>query len=296
MDARVQRPLIFGPEMSGTVREIGSAVSGWSVGDRATVMPLDWDNTCPACRQGNQHICQNLNFIGIDSPGALQQRWTVPASTLVEIPESLSLRTAALIEPVAVAVHDVRRSELRAGDRVVIIGGGPIGVLIACVARQAGAEITVLELDPGRRAFIQDLGFAAVDPTSTDPVRWVDEWTQGAGADVVFEVSGAAAAVRSATDLARVRGTVVIVAIHPIPREVDLQRVFWRELRLLGARVYERSDFEQAIELLDRGTIDADAIITTVHPLTAVDAALTELESGMALKVLIDVQNEGTSA
>ncbi|MFJ4036951.1 zinc-binding dehydrogenase [Microbacterium sp. NPDC090007] len=296
MDARVSRPLVFGHEMSGTIREVGAGVSGWSAGDSVTVMPLDWDGTCPACRHGHEHICQNLTFIGIDSPGALQQSWTVPASTLVAIPPTLSLRTAALIEPVAVAVHDVRRSELRAGDRAVVIGGGPIGVLIASVARQAGAEVVVLELDAGRREFIERLGFATVDPSSVDAVAWVEDWTSGAGADVVFEVSGAAAAVRSATALARVRGTVVIVAIHPTPREIDLQRVFWRELRLLGARVYQRIDFERAIELLDRQVIDAEAIITSVHPLTAVDAALRELEGGQALKVLIDVQSEGVSA
>lgn len=290
MDARVQRPLVFGHEMSGTVRAVGANVTGWSAGDRATVMPLVWDDTCPACRNGNRHICQNLEFIGIDSPGALQQTWTVPASTVIPLPESLSLRTAALIEPVAVAVHDVRRSELRAGDRAVIIGGGPIGVLIASVARQSGAEVAVVELDPARRRFIEQLGFTTVDPTSVDATAWVEEWTGGAGADVVFEVSGAAAAVRSATGLARVRGTVVIVAIHPTPREIDLQRVFWRELRLLGARVYERIDFERAIELLGSDAIDAEAIITSVHPLTDVNAALTELQSGQALKVLIDVQ------
>ncbi len=290
MDARVSRPLVFGHEMSGTIRRLGSDVTGWSVGDSVTVMPLDWDDTCPACRNGNQHICQNLDFIGIDSPGALQQTWTVPASTLVPLPSSLSLRTAALIEPVAVAVHDVRRSELRAGDRAVIIGGGPIGVLIASVARQAGAEVAVLELDPARRELIERLGFCTLDPTAVDAVAWVEEWSRGAGADVVFEVSGAAAAVRSATALARVRGTIVIVAIHATPREVDLQRVFWRELRLLGARVYQRIDFERAIELLDADAIDAEAVITSVYPLTEVTAALEELRSGAALKVLIDVQ------
>lgn len=290
MDARVRRPLVFGHEMSGTIREVGSNVSGWAEGDAVTVMPLEWDDTCPACHHGNQHICQNLNFIGIDSPGALQQSWTVPASTLVPLPESLSLRTAALIEPVAVAVHDVRRSELRAGDHAVVIGGGPIGVLIASVARQAGAAVVVLELDPARRRFIEQLGFITVDPSATDATAWVEEWTGGAGADVVFEVSGAAAAVRSATTFARVRGTIVIVAIHPTPRELDLQRVFWRELRILGARVYQRIDFERAIELLDSDAIDAEAVITSVHPLTQVGDALTELQGGNALKVLIDVQ------
>ena len=102
-------------------------------------MPLLWDGTCPACLAGNTHICQNLTFIGIDSPGALQPLWNVPASTLVRLPPSADLRDAALIEPVAVAVHDVRRGEVDSGDKVVVLGGGPIGLLIATVAETSGA-------------------------------------------------------------------------------------------------------------------------------------------------------------
>lgn len=290
MDARVDTPLVFGHEMSGTIAAIGSGVTGWKLGDAVTVMPLAWDGTCPACLAGNQHICQNLDFIGIDSPGALQALWNVPAGTLVALPDGISLASAALVEPVAVAVHDVRRSEVEAGQKVVVIGGGPIGVLIATVARAFGAEVTVIELDPARRGQIEALGFATLDPRETDQVAWVEEWTAGAGADVVFEVSGAAAAVLGATALAKVRGTIVVVAIHPTPREIDLQRVFWRELRLLGARVYQRTDFERAVELIADGTIPSDMLITKIVPLSETRAAFADLESGRAMKVLVDVQ------
>lgn len=290
MDARVDTPLVFGHEMSGTIAATGSGVTGWNLGDAVTVMPLAWDGTCPACLAGNQHICQNLDFIGIDSPGALQALWNVPAGTLVSLPDGISLASAALVEPVAVAVHDVRRSEIEAGQKAVVIGGGPIGVLIATVARAFGAEVTVIELDAARRGQIEALGFATLDPRETDQVAWVEEWTAGAGADVVFEVSGAAAAVLGATALAKVRGTIVVVAIHPTPREIDLQRVFWRELRLLGARVYQRTDFERAVELIADGTIPSDMLITKIVPLSETRAAFSDLESGRAMKVLVDVQ------
>ena len=289
MDARVETPLTFGHEMSGTIDAVGSGVTGWSVGDAVTVMPLDWDGTCPACLAGNTHICQNLNFIGIDSPGALQELWNVPAETLVRIPAGTALDAAALVEPVAVAVHDVRRSELQPGEKAVVIGGGPIGVLIATVARHFGGEVAVIELDPQRRAQIEALGFTTLDPRETDQVAWVEEWTGGAGADVVFEVSGAAAAVLGATDLAKVRGTIVVVAIHPTPREINLQRVFWRELRLLGARVYQRVDFETAIELIADGVIPTELMITRIVPLAETRAAFDDLEAGRAMKILVDV-------
>ena len=290
MDARVHTPLVFGHEMSGTISALGAGVDGWSVGDPVTVMPLDWDGTCPACLAGNQHICQNLNFIGIDSPGSLQGYWNVPADVLVALPPTLRLDHAALVEPTAVAVHDVRRGNVQKGDRVVVIGGGPIGVLIASVAREFGGEVVVIELDPNRRAQIDALGFETLDPRETNQVDWVTEWTGGAGADIVFEVSGAAAAVLGATDLAKVRGTLVVVAIHPTPREINLQRLFWRELTIVGARVYQRVDFEKAAELLDGAVIPADLLITKIVPLSETQNAFTDLENGAAMKILVDVQ------
>jgi 2-desacetyl-2-hydroxyethyl bacteriochlorophyllide A dehydrogenase len=290
MDSRVTFPAIIGHEMSGRISALGEGVSGWNLGDPVTVMPLDWCGDCPACKAGHQHVCQNLNFIGIDSAGSLQKQWNVRESVLVRLPDSLRLDHAALVEPVAVSVHDVRRAEIQPGDKAVVIGGGPIGVLIATTARHAGAEVVVLELDGDRRAMIQELGFEVLDPQAQDQVEWVNAWTGGAGADVVFEVSGAAAAVLGATALAKVRGRLVIVAIHPQPRPVDLQRVFWRELTILGARVYERRDFEKAVELLAAGVIPADQMITGTVPLERTADAFSRLAAGDAMKILVDCQ------
>jgi len=189
-----------------------------------------------------------------------------------------------------VAVHDVRRGRVATGDRVVVLGGGPIGTLIASVAATFGAQVAVVEPDPNRRGLVEGLGFRAPDPVATDIATWVEEWTGGAGADVVFEVSGAAAAVTMSTALAKVRGTVVVVAIHAQPREVNLQRVFWRELTVIGARVYERADFETAVELVSTGAVPTTALITRVVPLAEVQAALDDLEGGRAMKILVDVQ------
>ena len=290
MDSRVATPAVIGHEMSGTIAALGDGVIDWAVGEHVTVMPLDWCGDCPACRAGNQHICQNLNFIGIDSPGSLQELWNVPSGVLISLPDRLRLDHGALAEPVAVAVHDVRRSGLVGGEKAVVIGGGPIGVLIATVARHFGGDVVVVELDATRRQAVADLGFTVLDPLAVDQVEWVTEWTGGAGADVVFEVSGAASAVLGATDLAKVRGRLVVVAIHPQPRPINLQRLFWRELTIIGARVYQRADFETAVELLAEGIIPADELITRIEPLTATAAAFTALENGEAMKVLIDCQ------
>ncbi|MGP3989789.1 zinc-dependent alcohol dehydrogenase [Streptomyces sp. 3N207] len=292
MDGRVTLPAVIGHEMSGRIAAIGPGVEGWAVGDPVGVMPLDWCGTCPACTAGHQHICQNLDFIGIDSPGSLQTRWNVPEKVLVRLPESLRLDHAALLEPVAVAVHDVRRAALRRGEKAVVIGGGPIGLLIAVVARHRGVQVVIAELDAARRATAAGLGFEVLDPAAVDQAAWVEEWTAGAGADAVFEVSGSAAAVLGAASLARVRGRLVIVAIHPQPRPVDLKQIFWRELTVLGARVYERQDFETAVTLLDSGEIPANRLITGQVPLADVADAFRQLSEGKAMKVLVDCGGE----
>lgn len=288
MDDRVSPPAVLGHEMSGVVAAVGPGVTGWRAGDHVSVMPLVSDGTCPACRAGHRHVCQNLRILGVDLPGALQRWWNVDAERLVVMPPELPLEHAALVEPLAVAVHDVRLGEVTAGDHVVVIGGGPIGVLIAAVVQDLGGAVTVLEVDAHRRSCVEALGFAVVDPLTTDQAEWVRGWTDGAGADVVFEVTGAASAASGATDLLKVRGTLVVVGIHAAARPMDLHRIFLRELRILGARVYERTDFERAVQLLADGVIPADRIISRIEPITATAEAFAALEAGEAMKILID--------
>ena len=286
MDARVQAPSVLGHEMSGRVASVGAGVAGWAIGDPVTVMPIDWCGDCPACRSGHTHICQRLTFIGIDGPGSMQQSWVVPERTLVRLPDGLDLRSAALVEPTAVAVHDVQRAEVAAGEQVLVVGGGPVGVLIAIVAANAGADVLLVEVDPARRSFATDLGLRVAD---SDVPDLVNDWTRGAGARIAFEVSGAAEGVNTAVDSLGVRGRLCLVAIHPSPREVNLHRFFWRELSLVGARLYTRDDFVTATKLIHDGTVPADRLITHVEPLASAARAFDALADGTGqMKVLVD--------
>ena len=149
MDHRVRAPQVIGHEMSGTVAELGDGVDGYAVGDPVVVRPLDTRGETPADK-GVSHICRELKFLGIDTPGAFQSSWTVPAFTLHRLPPAVDLRRAALVEPLAVACHDVRRGEVRAGENVVVIGGGPIGLLVGLVARAQGATVVLSEVSPFR--------------------------------------------------------------------------------------------------------------------------------------------------
>ncbi|HZR95507.1 MAG TPA: zinc-binding dehydrogenase [Gaiellaceae bacterium] len=285
MDHRVRAPQVIGHEMSGTVAAIGQGVEGFDVGDAVVVRPLDATGEVAADR-GHSHISRNLKFLGIDTPGAFQSSWTVPAFTLHRLPAGIDLRLAALTEPLAVACHDVRRADLAAGETAVVLGGGPIGLLIALVARHAGAAVVLTELSPARLELARSLGLDAVDPSSGDVPAHVRRLTDDAGADVVFEVSGSAAAVESMTELAALRGRIVVVAIHPEPRPVKLFDFFWKELELRGARVYEPEDYERAIELLAGGELPLERLITRVEPLERLPDVFRDV--GDSVKVLVD--------
>ena len=287
MDQRVPTPMVIGHEMSGTVAEVGAGVGAFRRGDRVVVRPLDTREPTPADR-GFSHIGRKLKFIGIDSPGALQASWTVPAFTLHALPSGVDLRLAALTEPLAVACHDVRRGEVASGETAVVIGGGPIGTLIALVARARGADVLLVEPDETRRTLASDLGLAAFTPDEVDVLGH----TGGVGAEVVFEVSGSAPGILAATQHAAIRGRVVVVAIFPEPRPVALFDLFWKELDVRGARVYEPEDFEAAIELLADPSLGLERLITAVEPLERVPEVFAELSSGRpAMKILVDCRS-----
>jgi len=296
MDERVADHGVIGHEVSGRVGALGEGATAWAVGDPVTVMPLRWCGSCPTCRAGHTHICDRLDFVGIDSPGGMQQLWNVPQELLVPLPPTLALRDAALVEPVAVAHHDVARSALSAGERALVVGGGPIGVLIAVVARGQGAQVLLAEPDPYRRSVVAGLGIEVLDPGAADVAATLDGWSEGAGAAVAFEVSGSQPGLDLAVSSLGARGRLVVVGIHAEPRQVDMKRVFWKELQFLGARVYERADFVAAVRLLDEGAIPVDALVSRVDALADAPAAFERLaEGGRVMKVLVDCRSGATS-
>ena len=291
MDARVGFERVIGHEMSGTIAAVGDGVGGMAVGQKVVVRPLDHCGDCPACHSGHEHICHNLKFLGLDTDGAMQEIWNVPAHTIHMLPDDIRMDHAALIEPVAVACHDVRLSRLQAGEDALVIGGGPIGVLVAMVARDAGARMMISEVNPHRLSIAGKLGFDTINPMETDLAAAIDERTGGKGADVVFEVSGTQPGVDAMTACAATRGRIVMVAIHAQKPEVDMFRFFWRELELVGVRVYEKEDYEKAIAIIAGGGVDADTVITDVSPLSEIQSAFESLDSSpTALKSLIRVE------
>ncbi len=291
MDSRVNIPLTIGHEMSGIIDAIGNNITDYKIGDKVVVRPLD-DRLAKPSDKGFNHICEDLKFIGIDSPGAMQQYWNVPAFTLHKLPETTDLKLAALVEPLSVATHDVRMSGLQPGEFAVVLGGGPIGMLIALVAKEMGANVLISEVNESRVTKAKEMGLEAINPVTTDLVTYVKEKTEGRLADVVFEVAGVQATLDIMTEVAGIRGRIVMVAIHGQSKPVNLFKFFWKELKLIGARVYEREDYEKSIQLIDENNLPFSEMITSVQSLSKIQEVFEGIdENPNGMKTLIDCQS-----
>ncbi|MBI2162402.1 MAG: zinc-binding dehydrogenase, partial [Candidatus Rokubacteria bacterium] len=251
--------------------------------------PLWFCGTCRACRMGASYLCYALKIIGVELPGGMREYCTVPAARLLKVPATLADDHAVMIEPLAVATHDVRRAQVQAGDAVLVFGGGPIGALIALVARTREARVAVVEVNPFRIGLLESLGLETVGP-DIDVRRFTNDWTGGTGVDVAFEVSGNPAAARLVTDVVRVWGTVSIVGIHAEPIPVNLYQMFARELVMHGSRLYAREDWEEAIRLAASGGVPVAPLVSRTIPLEELQRGMEQaLAGGPVMKVLVDL-------
>jgi len=286
LDHRVPKGGVIGHEAFAEVVEAPRG-SGFVRGDRVVFEPLWFCGACRACAMGASYLCYSLKIIGVELPGGMREYCTVPAARLLKIPDTLADDHAAMIEPLAVATHDVRRAQVRAGDTVLVFGGGPIGALIAMVARTRGARVAVVEVNPFRIRLLESLGLETVGP-DIDVLRFTDTWTGGTGVDVAFEVSGNPAAARLVTDVVRVWGTVSIVAIHAEPIPVNLYQMFARELVVHGSRLYAREDWEEAIRLAASGAVPLTPLVSRTIPLEELQRGMEQaLAGGPVMKILV---------
>ena len=283
---RAAAPLIMGHEITGVVEVAGNG--GPAAGTRVTVEPLIHCGECHPCSGGVTHVCRALKLYGIDVAGSLAEFVALPASALIPIRETVPLQEAALAEPLAVAVHAVSRSGLAGGERVVVFGAGPIGVLTALVARHRGAgSVLVSEPSEARRQVAEELGFDTVAP-GEDPVQAIVAATGGDGADIVFDSAAHPSVAAMLPRAVRVRGTIVLVGVYKKPVELDLQALTFAENTVVGVRVYTRAAVEQAVALIEGGELGLDRVPTQVFALEDASAAFEQaMSAGRILKVLV---------
>ena len=281
---RARAPLVIGHEFVGTLRD---GTRGLAAGAPVAVEPLLNCGRCTPCRTGRSHVCEKLGLIGIDVAGGVAEQVSVPVDRIIPLPEGLDLRRAAFVEPLAVAVHAVRRSGLALGDSVMIAGAGPIGLAVAMCARLAGAG-TVFVSEPAepRRRLAEELGLVALDPGS--PGEDLKSRTAGEGVPIVFDTAAHPAVAASITSWASTSGRIVFVGTYGVPTALNLQDVVFRELETVGCRVYARGDVLAAVSLVASGSFDPEPLITSTVALPEAPLALRKLRSGDELKVLID--------
>jgi 2-desacetyl-2-hydroxyethyl bacteriochlorophyllide A dehydrogenase len=284
---RAKAPLVMGHEFSGVIEEINGD-SSFSVGDRVVVEPTLSCGTCEACISGQYYVCKTLKLIGIDMHGGFAEYVAVPINRLHRIPGELSDAHAALVEPVAVAVHTVRRSNLKVGDNVVVLGGGPIGLLIGLIAKLGGAnQIIVSEISPYRLDKAKELGFVAIDAKRTNIYEQVAALTNDLGADIVFEVAGTQDTAAQMVDLTKIQGQIVVVSVFKQSPSVDLAKMHYKEISLTTTRCYSTRDFQKAIRFMAKGIIDVSPFISHQLPLEHIAKGFELMENpDVSLKIL----------
>jgi 2-desacetyl-2-hydroxyethyl bacteriochlorophyllide A dehydrogenase len=283
-------PLVLGHEFVGVVEAIHPQTpTDVTAGDRVVVYPLISCGLCEACQQGNWHVCRDLKLLGIHTNGAFAQYVKVAAGKVIKVSHALPDRIAALTEPFAVGFHVNRRAGLKNGDTALVIGGGPIGLIVGMVARVGGAaQVVFSEINPARVELIQELGFTAVNPAEEDALARIRELSDDVGFDVVFEVSGSHSGLALVTQACRIRGTIVTVGFPSRKPELDVLQVIFKELTVVGSRVYTLSDFRKTVKMLENITAGN---LFELHKLVSDTRTLDDLET--ALRIMKEGKNRG---
>jgi len=289
----IKRGRIIGHEFAGDVVEVGSEVECLSEGMRVTVRPIMHCGRCIYCIQGRTNICLSRPTLGYEYDGAFAEYVRIPAQAIrngnvFEIPQDFSYEEAAITEPLAACINSVERSNITAGDTVVIIGGGPIGLMHLQLARLYGARrVIVSELKEERLKVAEGFGAdMTVNPQKRDLVDFVKELTHGYGADVVIVAVGAPAAIEQAIKAVRKGGTVNIFGGCSTGSSitVDPNIIHYGELIVTGTSGSRPYHHWKAVKLASTGQVRLKPLITHVLPLErAVDAILMK-ERGVGLK------------
>ncbi len=282
-------PRIPGHEFSGVVEAFGSKVKGFQKGDKVVAHPNGPCGECYNCREGEENYCTNL-FSTIRGPvqGSFAEYTLVKAKQVYSLPPEVSLREAALVEPAAIAVHCVDRIDMKVGQRVLVIGGGTIGLLTLQMARLAGASHTILsEPVAFKRDLAQKLGAQrVVDPRTEDLAAVVKDCTEGRGVDVCIEAVGLPRAIEQGFPLLRERGKLIILGWPPAESTITISphRIYRKELEIRGS-FFSPYAFQRAIQLLPRLTLEP--MISHCFALGEIHQALEVMKKQEGIKVLL---------
>lgn len=257
-------PVVLGHEFSGEVVEIGKGVSKFTVGDRVVVEPIVACGKCPACKEGKYNLCSSLGFHGLCGSGGGFAEYTVfPEEYVHKIPDSMSYEKAALIEPIAVALHSIRISGFKTGDTALVLGSGPIGLAtIECLKAAGASLVVVLQRKSVRQEYAKRAGADFVlDPNEVDIEAEVKKLTGGVGVDVSFETTGAKIGFETGINSLKFEGIMVVTSIWEDEVSFNPNALVFSEKKIVGTLAY-RHEFPATIAQMVDGRIKSEGYIT----------------------------------
>lgn len=290
---RITEPVILGHEGVGYIADLnGLDNTGFKLGERVVLEPLDTCGQCDACKKGHYNVCEHFKIHGIDKPGLFAEYVAARADRIHKIDDSVSVERCATCEPVSVGVHMVRRADVSYGDTVVISGAGPIGLLVGIISLRAGAsKVIITDMNEYKLNLARELGMIPVNIKDEDFIEQIFAHLNGKYADVAFELVGVADALNTCLKVAKCRGTLLTAGMFKSIPSVEMGQAIFKEVNIVGSRVYTYDDYEKAIHLLEDPTFPIEKLISAVVPFEDVkEQGFRPLREGKDLvKVLVKI-------
>ena len=261
-------PRVLGHELCGVVEELNSPAGEIQVGDQVSVLPYISCGKCIACRQGRENCCTSLKVLGVHVEGGIADYVSVPIENLIKVPQDMDPKLAALLEPLSVSAHAVRRGRVQKGDRVLILGAGPIGLGAAEAARARQADVRIADVSPARRDFVRKtFGYEVLDPGQEDFDEQLRAWTQGEYPNKVIDSTGNKASNAAAIGYLAAAGDLIYVGLQSDTLDISDPAFHIREATVYASRVAQREDFEYVLKEILSGGIRAGKMITDLSDL-----------------------------
>ena len=287
-------PVTQGHEVSGVIEKLGEDVQGLKVGQKVTIQPQVVCGECWPCRHGKYNLCEKLKVMGFQTTGVASEYFAVDAGKVTPLPEEMSLEEGAMIEPLAVAVHAVRRAGDVTGKDICVLGAGPIGILVAQAAKGLGAgRVMVTDVSGLRLRKARECGAdAAVNTRERDFGEAFVEFFGPDKADVIYDCAGNDVTMGQAIKYARKGSVIILVAVFAKTASVDLAVLNDHELDLNTSMMYRGEDYEKAIELAAGGKVKLMPLLSKRFPFREYAEAYRYIDENResTMKVLIDVQ------
>ncbi len=294
--ARCKAPRVIGHEFVGRIRHVGAAVNGFRAGERVTMATTLTCGACPWCRRGLGNLCAECESVGLTYDGAFAPVLAIPPAgvargNVIKIPDALADEAACLAEPLSCAINAQEIAGIRPGDRVLVVGGGPLGALHAELAKALGAaRVMIVQRSEPRLSLLRRLKDVLVIDGTQDVLKRVQAETDGLGADVAIVCAPERPPQEQAIHLVRKGGVVSLFASLPqgaSDLRLDSRAIHYRELRLVGASDSRAEHVRKAVELLASGRIDAAGVVTHRFPLSRFHEGIEVMKKKQGLKVVI---------